>query len=76
MNTPGGNKMEFLAECYANKYIAERLPRTLSKRLKQTSKVRHSYKQGRDRIIKEIISSSKGKNHLIIAVIELRKRYL
>ena len=65
--------MEFLAECYANTYVAKKLSQMLNKKLKQPSKVRHSYKQGRDRIIKEIISISKRKDRLTIAVIDYEK---
>lgn len=60
--------MEFIAECYANKSIAEKLLQILSKKVGLPAKVKHSFKHGRDRVIKELMKGPKDK--LVIGVID------
>ncbi len=52
------SNIQLIPECYANRCIAEKLSEMLAKHLGYTPRVVHSYKYGRDRIIREIMKRS------------------
>ncbi len=64
-------RIEVLAECYANKCIAIELLQAISKSIRCSAKIRHSYKQGRDRIVQEVVKPLR--ECVRIAVIDYEK---
>lgn len=65
--------VKLIAECYANKCIADKLSEILKKHTNYIIDTPlHNYKLGRDRIIKDILKKQSTK-HLVIAIIDYER---
>ena len=65
--------VELVAECYANKCIADKLSQALRKRMGCEVRVKHTYRHGRDRVVSEILKRPLAGQQRLIAVIDYER---